>query len=71
VSSIDANSPLGSGVLRTGDVAKLFHVSPKTVGRWATEGRLPYVRTLGGHRRYRAAGVQALIEKLDRVEVPR
>ena len=38
--------------LRTAQVAELLQVSPKTVSRWAQGGRLPYVRTLGGHRRY-------------------
>ena len=38
--------------LRTAQVAELLQVSPKTVSRWAQEGMLPYVRTLGGHRRY-------------------
>jgi excisionase family DNA binding protein len=33
-------------------VGRLLHVSPKTVSRWAKEGKLPYVRTLGGHRRF-------------------
>jgi len=33
-------------------VALLFAVSPKTVTRWAREGKLPYARTLGGQRRY-------------------
>ena len=34
------------------EVARLFRVDPKTVSRWAQEGKLPHVRTLGGHRRY-------------------
>jgi excisionase family DNA binding protein len=34
--------------LRTAQVAELLQVSPKTVSRWAQEGMLPYVRTLGG-----------------------
>lgn len=38
--------------LRTAEVAELLHVSPKTVSRWAKEGKLPFLRTLGGHRRY-------------------
>jgi excisionase family DNA binding protein len=38
--------------LRTAQVAQLLQVSPKTVSRWAQEGMLPYLRTLGGHRRY-------------------
>jgi excisionase family DNA binding protein len=50
--------------LRTAQVAELLQVSPKTVSRWAQEGRLPYVRTLGGHRRYPDAEIRALLETL-------
>jgi excisionase family DNA binding protein len=50
--------------LRTAQVADLLHVSPKTVSRWAQEGRLPYLRTLGGHRRYPDAEIRALVETL-------
>jgi excisionase family DNA binding protein len=50
--------------LRTAQVAALLHVSPKTVTRWAQEGRLPYLRTLGGHRRYPDAEIRALLETL-------
>jgi excisionase family DNA binding protein len=46
--------------LHTAQVAELLQVSPKTVARWAKEGRLPYVRTLGGHRRYLEADIQDL-----------
>jgi len=46
--------------LRTAQVAELLHVSPKTVSRWAQEGRLPYLRTLGGHRRYPDREIRAL-----------
>jgi excisionase family DNA binding protein len=45
-------------------VAELLHVSPKTVSRWAQEGRLPYLRTLGGHRRYPDVEIRALVETL-------
>jgi excisionase family DNA binding protein len=50
--------------LRTAQVAELLQVSPKTVSRWAQEGMLPYVRTLGGHRRYPDAEIRALLETL-------
>lgn len=50
--------------LRAGDVARLLHVSPKTVARWATEGKLPYVRTLGGHRRFAGPQIQELVDRL-------
>ena len=43
------------------EVAALFRVDPKTVTRWAQEGRLSAVRTLGGHRRYHALEVYALL----------
>ena len=50
--------------LRTAQVAEFLQVSPKTVSRWAQEGMLPYVRTLGGHRRYPDAEIRALLETL-------
>lgn len=43
------------------EVAAVFHVDPKTVTRWADAGKLTAIKTLGGHRRYHAAEVQALI----------
>jgi excisionase family DNA binding protein len=43
------------------EVAALFRVDPKTVTRWAEQGRLTTVRTLGGHRRFRADEVYALL----------
>jgi excisionase family DNA binding protein len=39
----------------------VFRVDPKTVTRWAVAGKLTAVRTLGGHRRYRASEVQDLL----------
>jgi excisionase family DNA binding protein len=35
------------------EVAEAFRVDVKTVGRWAKEGKLTSIRTLGGHRRFR------------------
>jgi hypothetical protein len=40
----------------------MFRVDPKTVTRWAKAGKLSSVRTLGGHRRYLASEVRALLE---------
>jgi excisionase family DNA binding protein len=39
-------------------------VTPKTVSRWAKEGKLPYLRTLGGHRRYPATPLRELAASL-------
>jgi excisionase family DNA binding protein len=50
--------------LSRAEVARLFEVSPATVARWAREGRLPHVSTLGGHRRYRADEILALVAKV-------
>ena len=57
-------TPTEPRYLRTAQVAELLHVSPKTVSRWAQEGRLPYLRTWGGHRRYPDAEIRALVETL-------
>ncbi|HEX9712214.1 MAG TPA: helix-turn-helix domain-containing protein [Actinomycetota bacterium] len=46
--------------LRTSEVALTLQVSPKTVSRWAKEGRLPYLATLGGHRRFPASAIEEL-----------
>lgn len=45
------------------EVAALFRVDPKTVTRWAMAGRLPAIRTLGGHRRYRERDVRRLYQQ--------
>lgn len=34
------------------ETAYVLHVSTKTITRWRKEGKLPYVRTPGGHHRY-------------------
>jgi excisionase family DNA binding protein len=49
-------------LLTAGEVAAMFRVDPKTVGRWARQERLPCIRTLGGHRRFRETDVRALID---------
>jgi excisionase family DNA binding protein len=49
-------------LLTPAEVAKLFRVDPKTVTRWAKSGKLSSIRTLGGHRRYRASEVRSLLE---------
>jgi excisionase family DNA binding protein len=43
------------------EVAVLFRVSPKTVTRWARAGKLTALRTLGGHRRFRAGEVREIL----------
>lgn len=50
--------------LKTSEVARLLHVSPKTVSRWAKEEKIPHVRTLGGHRRFPAEDIRRLATTL-------
>jgi len=48
-------------LLRTREVASLFQVSERAVTDWARKGRIPSVRTPGGHRRYPAEAVRSLL----------
>jgi excisionase family DNA binding protein len=50
-------------LLRTREVALLFQVSERAVTDWARKGRIPSVRTPGGHRRYPADQVKLLLER--------
>jgi excisionase family DNA binding protein len=43
------------------EVAILFRVDPKTVTRWTHQGKLPFIRTIGGHRRYRTSVVMGML----------
>jgi excisionase family DNA binding protein len=62
--------PEPEALLTPAEVAALFRVDPKTVTRWAKAGKLSAIRTLGGHRRYRAAEVQALLAGLETDKPP-
>lgn len=48
-------------LLTPAEVATLFRVDPKTVTRWAAAGRLESIKTPGGHRRFSAGQVYALL----------
>jgi excisionase family DNA binding protein len=52
--------PAEDELLTPGGVAALLYVGPKTVTRWARSGKLAYIRTPGGHRRYRRSDVLAI-----------
>jgi excisionase family DNA binding protein len=57
----DASPPDDDAVLRPGELAALLGVSLATIGRWASDGHLPYLRTLGGQRRFHWAEVRTRI----------
>jgi excisionase family DNA binding protein len=48
-------------LLTPAEVAAAFRVDPKTVTRWAKCGKLSYIRTLGGHRRFQATEVNEIL----------
>ena len=52
-------------LLTPSEVAALFRVNPKTVTRWARSGKLTAIRTLGGHRRFRASEIRQFLEKVE------
>jgi excisionase family DNA binding protein len=58
-----AHTSDGEALLTPAEVAALFRVDPKTVTRWAKAGKLTSIRTLGGHRRYRASEVHSLLDR--------
>jgi len=62
-----ATEVLSGRLLRTREVALLFQVSERAVTDWARKGRLPSVRTPGGHRRYPADLVHKLLVETGRV----
>ena len=49
-------------LLTPAEVAVLFRVDPKTVTRWARAGRISAIRTIGGHRRFRASEIQMFLD---------
>ena len=51
-------------LLTPAEVAALFRVNPKTVTRWARAGKITAIRTLGGHRRFRASEIHRCLEEL-------
>jgi excisionase family DNA binding protein len=57
-------SPASTPHLRPAEAAELLGVHPKTVTRWAKEGKLPFRRTLGGHRRYPEHAIRELAASL-------
>ena len=66
----DVDRPDPETLLPPGDVARLFHVTPKTIGRWHEAGILVGERTPGGHRRFPAEAVHELYAFLEGVGEP-
>ena len=63
-----AEQPHAEALLTPAEVAALFRVNPKTVTRWARAGKITAIRTLGGHRRFRASEIRACLEQMEHQE---
>lgn len=57
--------PNSDPLLTPSEVAAMFRVSPKTVTRWERKGQVIAIRTLGGHRRYRASEIARCVKELE------
>jgi excisionase family DNA binding protein len=55
-------------LLTPAEVAAMFRVNPKTVTRWARAGRISAVRTLGGHRRFRADEIRRFLTEIEELQ---
>jgi excisionase family DNA binding protein len=55
-------------LLTPSEVAEMFRVNPKTVTRWARAGKLTAIRTLGGHRRFKASEIRRCLEEMSTEE---
>ena len=56
-------------LLTPSEVAVMFRVNPKTVTRWARAGKISAVRTLGGHRRFRADEIRRFLAEVEDLQV--
>lgn len=65
--SAPSHAPLlgAADYLTPAEAARLLRVSVNTVARWAREGKLPFARTLGGHRRFERNRVEQLCRELE------
>jgi excisionase family DNA binding protein len=56
-----SHSPETPQLLRSHEVASIFDVTERTVINWAAAGKLPSLRTIGGHLRFRREDVMKLL----------
>jgi len=49
----------------TVEAAKFLFVTPATIIKWARDGEIKCIRTLGGHRRIPASEVERVLKKME------
>jgi len=63
--AMEPSSSEHEALLTPSEVAAMFRVNPKTVTRWARAGKISAIRTLGGHRRFRASEIRRFLEQVE------
>jgi putative resolvase len=51
--------------LTPSEAQKRYGYHPKTLTRWADEGRIQYIKSPGGHRRYLIESIERLVDRID------
>ena len=54
---------MSSDLLSTNEAAELLNVGASTIKRWADEGRIQCVKTVGGHRRFPRSAVAEMLNE--------
>src|SRR4029077_2145080 len=60
--------PDDDALLTPSEAAAMFRVNPKTVTRWPRAGKISAIRTLGGHRRFRASEIRHFLDNVEEAE---
>jgi excisionase family DNA binding protein len=53
--------PSDKSFLTPSDAAAILNISPTTLRVWAQEGKVPFISTIGGHRRFKLSDINNLI----------
>lgn len=56
-----SNVTMEDPLLTAKEVASRMRVNPRTVAKWARAGKLPVVRTFGGHYRFRKSEIDKIL----------
>ncbi len=57
------NFKLMNELITTNQAAEYLGVTPKTLRRWESEGKIKAIRTLGGHRRFYKSDLDQLLNQ--------
>lgn len=61
--STDAPESVEEIYLSRGEAAQRLGVPPRTIQQWAIDGKIPCIRTFGGHRRFAIKDLDAMAQQ--------